>query len=98
MSSLFRSAPMKYYELFIPSDEAYHVVENLSRHSFVEFTDANEHSLHKPYYNSISRCNFAISKIDTILNTVREKEIHLPPAPEVSKVLEKEAARTPLST
>ena len=54
--SLFRSAPMKYYELFIPSDEAYHVVEKLSRHSFVEFTDANEAQLHKPYYNSINRC------------------------------------------
>lgn len=88
--SLFRSAPMKYYELFIPSDEAYHVVSRLAPHSFVEFMDANEESLHKPYYNSIKRCQDTVSKIDLILSTIRQKNIHMPEAPSVADVLKKQ--------
>jgi hypothetical protein len=33
--SLFRSATMKYYELYIPKEDAYQVVSKLAPHGFV---------------------------------------------------------------
>jgi uncharacterized protein YlbG (UPF0298 family) len=69
---------MKYYELYIPKEDAYHVIAKLAPHSFVEFLDAAANNFHKPYYNSIRRCEEVISKIDQILKYVRKFNIALP--------------------
>lgn len=47
---------MRYYELFIPTEDAYSVVSKLAPENFVEFLDAASNAFHKPYYNSIKRC------------------------------------------
>lgn len=65
--SLFRSAPMKYYELYIPSEDAFSVVSKLAPENFVEFLDAAPSNFHKPFSNSIKRCEEIISKIDRII-------------------------------
>lgn len=66
--SLFRSAAMKYYELYIPSEDAFSVVSKLAPENFVEFLDAAPNNFHKPFSNSIKRCEEIISKIDRILH------------------------------
>ena len=35
MSSMFRSVEMKYYEMYIPKEDAYSVVSKLATHNFV---------------------------------------------------------------
>lgn len=84
--SLFRSATMKYYELYIPKEDAYQVVSKLAPHGFVEFLDAAAGNFHKPYYNSIRRCEEVVSKIDSILRVVRRFNIELPEVPLVERV------------
>lgn len=84
--SLFRSALMKYYELYIPKEDAYHVVSKLAPHGFVEFLDAAADNFHKPYYNSIRRCEDVIAKISQILRMVRTFSIELPEVPLVERV------------
>ena len=84
--SLFRSATMKYYELYIPKEDAYQVISKLAPHGFVEFLDAAAGNFHKPYYNSIRRCEEVVSKIDSILRIVRKFKIELPEVPLVDRV------------
>lgn len=93
--SLFRSALMKYYELYIPKEDAYHVVSKLAPHGFVEFLDAAADNFHKPYYNSIRRCEDVIAKISQILKMVRGFNIELPEVPLVERVFEKHSESTP---
>lgn len=76
--SLFRSAKMKYYEMYIPKEDAYQVISSLANNSFVQFLDAAANNFHKPYYNSIKRCEEVISKIDLILTEVKKFSIELP--------------------
>jgi hypothetical protein len=85
---------MKYYELYIPKEDAYHVVSKLAPHGFVEFLDATANNFHKPYYNSIRRCEEVIAKINQILKFARRFNIDLPEVPIVERVFEKHSQST----
>lgn len=87
--SLFRSAPMRYYELFIPTEDAYSVIAKLAPENFVEFLDAASNNFHKPYYNSIKRCEDVILKIDQIIRNVKKYKIPFPDPPQVKDVFTK---------
>lgn len=87
--SLFRSAPMRYYELYIPTEDAYSVVAKLAPENFVEFLDAAASNFHKPYSNSIKRCEDVMLKIDQIMRNVRKYKVALPEAPNIKDVFDK---------
>ena len=95
--SLFRSAPMRYYQLFIPTEEAYNVVSKVAPESFVQFLDASPNNFHKPYYNDIRRCEDVINKIDHILKQVRKYKIPLPEMPEIDRIFKIADSSTYLS-
>ncbi len=78
MSSMFRSVEMKYYEMYIPKEDAYSVVSKLATHNFVEFLDAAADNFHKPFLNHIRRCEEVIGKIDLILKEIKKYGILLP--------------------
>jgi hypothetical protein len=96
--SLFRSAAMKYYEMYIPKEVAYSVVSKLAPFSFIQFLDAAAGNFHKPYLNSIKRCEEVIAKIDTIISEVRKYKLPLPEIPIVDRIFDRHAESTPLPT
>lgn len=89
---------MRYYELFIPTEDAYSVVAKLAPENFVEFLDAAANSFHKPYYNAIKRCDDVILKIDTIISHVKKYKVPLPEIPQVKEIFNKHEESTVLST
>lgn len=76
--SIFRSAEMKYYHMHIPKEDTYEVVNRLAQYDFVQFIDAAPNNFHKPFFNSVKRCEEVITKIDTILKTIKHHKINLP--------------------
>ncbi len=54
--SIFRSAEMKYYHMHIPKEDTYEVVNRLAQYDFVQFIDAAPNNFHKPFFNSVKRC------------------------------------------
>lgn len=67
------------------------MVSKLAPHGFVEFLDAAANNFHKPYYNSIRRCEEVIYKIDHVIKQVRKYQIELPEVPLVGKIFDKQA-------
>ena len=96
--SLFRSAAMRYYELYIPTEDAYSVVAKLAPENFVEFLDAATNNFHKPYSNSIKRCEDVIQKIDQIIRNVRKYKVALPEVPNVKDIFDKHDQSNSIAT
>ena len=86
--SLFRSAPMRYYELYIPAEEAYHAVAKVAPEKFVEFLDASPHNFHKPFANDVRRCEEVLAKLDHIFKQLRKYKINLPDMPSVERIFD----------
>lgn len=84
--SIFRSAEMKYFHMHIPKEDTYDVVNRIAQYDFVQFIDAAPNNFHKPFFNSVKRCEEVINKIDTILGFIKKQKIHLPEAPIVEEV------------
>jgi hypothetical protein len=47
---------MKYLTIHIPKEDTYQVISNLSDHIFVQFIDTKPNAFHRPYTNSLKRC------------------------------------------
>ena len=84
--SIFRSAEMKFYHMHIPKEDTYDVVNRIAQYDFVQFIDAAPNNFHKPFFNSVKRCEEVINKIDTIIGFIKKQKIHLPEAPIVEEV------------
>jgi V-type H+-transporting ATPase subunit a len=76
--SIFRSAEMKYFHIHIPKEDTYDVVNRIAQYDFVQFMDAAPNNFHKPFFNSVKRCEEVIQKIDIILKNINKHKIHLP--------------------
>ncbi len=90
--SIFRSAEMKYFHMHIPKEDTYDVVNRIAQYDFVQFIDAAPNNFHKPFFNSVKRCEEVINKIDTILGFIKKIKLNLPEAPLVEEVFEKQQA------
>lgn len=52
--------------MHIPKEDSYDVINRLAQYDFVQFIDA-PNTFHKPFFNSVKRCEEVIQKIDLIL-------------------------------
>ena len=80
---------MRYYELYIPFEEAYSAISKIAPEKCVEFLDASPSNFHKPYYNDIKRCEDVITKIDHIIKQAKKYKIPLGDMPDVNKIFER---------
>ena len=53
--------------MHIPKEDSYDVINRLAQYDFVQFIDAAPNTFHKPFFNSVKRCEEVIQKIDLIL-------------------------------
>lgn len=90
--SIFRSAEMKYFHMHIPKEDTYDVVNRIAQYDFVQFIDAAPNNFHKPFFNSVKRCEEVIHKIDSIITHLKKEKLHLPEPPLVEDVFEKQQA------
>ena len=73
--SIFRSAEMAFYNLRIPREHVYDIVSILGSFSVAQLIDSKPNELHRPYVNTIKRCEEALNKI--LLLSKRAKECGL---------------------
>lgn len=81
---------MKYYHVHIPKEDTYDVINRIAQYDFVQFIDAAPNNFHKPFFNSVKRCEEVIQKIDIILKEIKKNKIALPEAPIVEEVFDKQ--------
>lgn len=91
--SLFRSAEMRYFEIFIPKEDGYEIISKLAHNNFVQLLDASK-DFHKPYSNSIKRCEEIVHRIDAVLGEAISRRIPLPEIPMVETVFERQSQST----
>lgn len=75
---MFRSTEMNFFTVHIPKEDTYQVISNLAEHSFVQFIDAVPNAFHRPYTNSLKRCDEVISKLKMLLLKIHKEGIKLP--------------------
>ncbi len=81
--SMFRSTEMKFFTIHVPKEDTYEVISNLADHNFVQFMDSNPNAFHRPYTNSLKRCEEVISKLKLLFARVHKEGIDLPEVPNV---------------
>lgn len=81
---------MKYFHMHIPKEDTYDVVNRVAQYDFVQFIDAAPNNFHKPFFNSVKRCEEVIHKIDYILGEVKKEGLSLPDVPIVEEVFDRQ--------
>jgi len=76
--------------MHIPKEDTYDVVNRIAQYDFVQFIDAAPNNFHKPFFNSVKRCEEVINKIDTIMGYIKKQKLNLPEAPIVEEVFQKQ--------
>lgn len=69
---------MKFYTIHVPKEDTYEVVSRLAEHNFAQFIDSNSNAFHRPYTNSLKRCEEVLSKLKILLLQVHKEGIELP--------------------
>jgi len=77
--SLFRSDRMGFYNLVMPREYAWEVLNELGGLDCLQFIDQNSHetAFNRPYSNSIKRCEDIEAKIQTIEKAMKRFEINI---------------------
>ena len=80
--SLFRSEEMKCFNLVLPRESAWYIMNVLGQQGAVQLEDLNKHEMdyNKPYHKYIERC----AKMESQLQTI-ETEILKNPELEIKK-------------
>ena len=78
--SIFRSAEMAFYNLRIPREHVYDIVSILGNFSVAQIVDSKPNELHRPYVNTIKRCEEALNKISLLSKRARECGLEVKPA------------------
>lgn len=70
--SLFRSDPMAYYNIVMPRENAWDILNELGELNAVQFVDQNAHDLtfNRPYTAYIKRCEDMEAKVDQITKSM----------------------------
>ena len=79
---------MKYFTIHVPKEDTYGVVEKLASHDFVQFIDTNSNAFHRPYTNSLKRCEEVLNKLKILFSKVHKEGFELPEVPRVEFVFE----------
>jgi hypothetical protein len=61
--SIFRSAEMAFYNLRIPREHVYEIVTILGNFNVAQLIDPKPNEFHKPFFNTIKRCEEALNKL-----------------------------------
>ena len=70
--SLFRSAEMAFYNLRIPREHVYEIITTLGNFSVAQIIDPKPNEFHKPFLNTIKRCEETLNKLEGIARKARD--------------------------
>lgn len=85
--SLFRSAEMAFYNLRIPREHAYEIVTTLGDFSVAQLIDPKPTDFHKPFMNTIKRCEETLNKLDGISKKARDSGLEVKNIQEIGEYL-----------
>jgi hypothetical protein len=65
---------MSFYNIQIPKDYAYDVISSLGEIDAVQLIDANQAEYHKPYINSVRRCEELLKRLQILAKLLKNAE------------------------
>jgi len=88
--SLFRSEEMSYYDLCMPRESAWEIMNELGQHGALEFEDLNENEnvFDRPYASYIKRCEEMMLNFEYIQQEMARFECELVQCPSIDDYLE----------
>jgi hypothetical protein len=78
---------MSFYNIQIPKEYAFDVVSTLGMFNAVQLVDANPNEFHKPFTNSIRRCEECLHRLEIIYRQLRESQMDITPTQDAASFL-----------
>ena len=80
---------MEFYTLKIPREHVYEVLSVLGTYSVAQIIDLKPTDFHKPFLNTIKRCEEALNKLEGIAKKARERNLEVRPVDSALEYLTK---------
>lgn len=78
---------MAFYNLRIPREHVYDIVNILGSFSVAQLVDSKPNELHRPYLNTIKRCEESLTKIGILGKRARECGLEVHPPEDINEYL-----------
>jgi hypothetical protein len=78
---------MSFYNLRIPREHVYDIISILGSFNLAQLIDPKPNEFHKPFFNTIKRCEEALNKLAGIAKKAKEAGLEIKPAEDINEFL-----------